>query len=187
MSNLSLVANTTSVQNNLNTIWNSIRLTIPQDTTNNGVSVSAINENVKDVMNNMVGELITNWFTNRVSNDTTIYICDPSTQWIIYLSNDDDALLYIYNPSDGKLYGLTNSNSMSDSAVDLLTNGELNEFMREFNYDTKTNGATFAGQTIGWYQLDENDKLILNGTVNNQRKCRVSTVMSNLFLVNQSA
>ena len=105
----------------------------------------------------------------------------------MYLSNDDDALLYIYNPSDGQLHGLTNSNTMSDSAVDILTNGELNEFMREFNYDTKTNVATFAGQTIGWYQLDENDRLILNGTVNNQRKCRISTVMTNLFLVNQSA
>lgn len=187
-SNLSLVGNTTSIQNNLNTIWNNIRLTIPSSQNSYGFIVSDIGESVNDVINNAVNSAITNWFTNNAPNkNKPIFVCDPGTQWIVYLSNDDNNTPYVVNLSDGKLYGLTDSNAITSDPIDLTTNDELNEFMQGFTYDTNTNIATYQGQTIGWYQIDENDKLILNGTTNNQRTCYISTVMSNLFLINQSA
>ena len=188
-SNLSLVGNTTSIQNNLNTIWDNIRLTIPSSQNSYGFIVSDIGESVKDVINNAVNSAIINWFTNNATKNKPIFVCDPGTQWIVYLSNDDDNTPYVVNLSDGKLYGLTDSNAITSDPIDLTTNDELNEFMQGFTYDTNTNTniATYQGQTIGWYQIDENDKLILNGTTNNQRTCYISTVMSNLFLINQSA
>ena len=186
--NLSLVGNTTSIQNNLNTIWNNIRLTIPNGLNNDGFIVSDIGESVKDVINNAINSAITNWFTNNAPNkNKLIVVCKPSTQWIIYLSNDDNNTPYVVNLSDGKLYGLTDSNTMTSDPIDLTTNEELNEFMQGFTYDTSTNIATYQGQIIGWYQIDENDKLILNGTTDNQRTCHISTVMANMFLINQSA
>ena len=184
--NLSLVGNTTSIQNNLNTIWDNIRLTIPNDLTNNGFIVSDIGEDVKDVINNAINSAITNLFTNNVNKNKPIFVCNPSTQWIVYLSNDDDNTPYVVNLSNGQLYSLTNTNTIGQQ-IDLTTNEELNEFMTGFVYDTNTNIATYQGQTIGFYQIDENDKLILNGTTNNQRTCYISTVMTNLFLINQSA